>query len=214
VIQQIATNAWVVVASYIVGILGIFLSFAFYFAGREQFTMIYRVCERTLLSPKSRSFDMDIPVLFDGREITKLTRSYVLIENIGNKLMEAKDIVERATIKIANGSSINRTEVVHADDPGSQLQITADETIDNVREIKFDFLRVADSFIIVIDHTGSTSELFVECNTKAGGAIRDPSSDAPMEPLKYTGLLLLLGSIGSAIVLTIEGNLLMEASVA
>jgi len=213
-IEQIATNPWAIVASYILAILGFIAAFVFYYLSKEKFEMAYRVCERTLLSSKNRWFDMDIPVLLDGRELIQFTRSYVLILNVGNKLIEPKDIVGSLAIKTINDASIIRAEVVGTDDPGSQAQIVAAGQMDGMRELRFDFLRPTDAFIVKIDHTGSTNELFLECNTKAGGAIRDPSADAPMGAGRFTALLFLLGLIGGAIVLIVGGNgrVFMEGS--
>jgi hypothetical protein len=117
-------------------------------------------------------------------------------------------------IKTINDASIIRAEVVDTDDPGNQPQIVADGQTDNMRELRFEFLRPTDAFVVKIDHTGSTNELFVECNTKAGGAIREPGADAPMKPGKFMRLFVLLSLIGGAIVLIVgpNGKVFMEAS--
>jgi len=203
-IEKIATNPWVVVGSYIVGILGIVIVFVVYFVSKEKFAMTYQVCELTLLSPEKRSFDMDLPILIEGQKLVQFTRSYVLIRNVGNKIIEPKDIVGSAAIKTINNASIIGAEIVGMDDPGSQVQIVAAGQTDNMRELSFEFLRAAEAFVVKIDHTGSTNELFVECNTKAGGAIRTPRDDAPMEPFKFVAMLALLGLIGPAIALIVE----------
>src|ERR1700759_2791196 len=89
-----------------------------------------------------------------------------------NKLIEPDNIAGKMTINTLDGATIVEAEVVCADDPGSQ-EISAGGQM--MREIGFEFLRPQDAFIVRVDHTGSTNELFVDCRMKAGGPIGRPT---------------------------------------
>jgi hypothetical protein len=200
-IEQIATNPWIVVGSYVVGVAGIVLACVFYYTQIEKFILSYEICERTLMRvSESRPFDLDFPLVSKGREIEQLTRSYVLITNVGNKLIELNDVVGGLAIKTINeDAKVISAKIVGYDDPGSQVQIAAG---DDVGELKFEFLRPEDGFIVKVDHTGSTNEVFVEGRTKIGGAIKRANSGA-MGAFAFVLLVFTTGAIGGIAILSL-----------
>jgi hypothetical protein len=184
-IQVLASNPWLTVAANILGVASFVLGFIFYFRAKERFALTYLVSERTLIhSSTERPFDLNLALSWNGRPLPQLTRSYVLIRNTGNKLIEREDIVGQPSVRV--GAEIIDACIECSDDPGTQAQIVP---VGDKRsgELNLEFLRPSDAIIIRIDHTGLVREIFVECHTKAGGPIKKN----PAEP----GFFIAAGSL-------------------
>jgi hypothetical protein len=147
------------------------IAFYFYFRSKERFALSYSVSEKKLIQASTlRPFDMNVPLSWNGHDVTRLTRSFILIQNTGNKLVQRTDIVGIPSVQVGEGSTIIDAGVIFADDAGSKVSLK--ESSINKRAFDLEFLRQKDGFILKIDHTGSLNELFVECKTMAGGSIK------------------------------------------
>ncbi|VIO71257.1 hypothetical protein [Bradyrhizobium ivorense] len=181
----------------LVGIVGVALAIYFYFKAKERYTLSYKVAERQLIQASSlRPFDMDVPLNWGGHDITRLTRSFILITNSGNKLVESSDISSVARIRVSDKSTIIEAKIVYADDPGSQILISGGDS--SSRTLDFAFIREREGCIIKVDHTGFLNEVFVECRTKASGSIKK-ISDGPRAALTLLVGLPTMWAIGSVI---------------
>jgi hypothetical protein len=155
----------------LVGVIGVALAVYFYFRAKERYALSYKVTERQLIQASSlRPFDMDVPLSWGGREVARLTRSFILITNSGNKLIQKSDLTNSATVQVSQDSKIIDTAIIFSDDPGSQVLISGGSSSSS--EINFEFIRPNDGCVIKVDHTGYLNEVFVEFSTKAGGSIK------------------------------------------
>jgi hypothetical protein len=170
-ISELASNPLFNLFNGLVGFVGVALAVYFYFKAKERYTLSYKIAERQLIQASSlRPFDMDVPLSWGGHDVTRLTRSFILIENSGNKLIERSDLASPPSIQVLQDDKIIHAELIFSDDPGSQIVI--DVGTNNSRSLGFEFIRPADACVIKVDHTGQLNEVFVECRTKAGGAIK------------------------------------------
>jgi hypothetical protein len=170
-ISELANNPLFSLFNGLVGFVGVALAVYFYFKAKERYTLSYKITERQLIKDSSlRPFDMDVPLNWGGHDVTRLTRSFIFIKNSGNKLIEGSDLSNAPSIQVLQDNKIIHAELVFSDDPGSQIIINAGT--DNTRSLDFEFIRPADGCVIKVDHTGQSNEIFVECRTKPGGAIK------------------------------------------
>lgn len=176
----------------VIGFVGVVLAFYFYFKGKERFALSYTVVEKMLIQPSTKlPFDLDVPLSWNGKQLTRLTRTYILLKNTGNKLIERADIVGVPAVNVAASSQIIEADVVFSDDPGSQALINSGVT--SARSFDFVFLRPSDAFIIRVDHTGALNELFVDCKTKAGGPIKKTNQTVRVFFGSVVGIILAIG---------------------
>lgn len=176
-VEFLASYPYLTVAANLSGLIGLALAFFFYYRGKERFALTYRVAERLLIQSSSTlPFDMDVPLSRKGVEVSRLTRSFILVRNTGNKLIEWSDLVKTPLIKVGDPSSILDYELILADDPGTAVLLGPPEG--SSRTLVFAFLRPGDGFILKIDHTGGINELYMDCRTKAGGPIKKVNEKA------------------------------------
>lgn len=160
------------IAANLTGVVGFGLAIFFYFRAKERFAISYKAAEKVLIQPStSLPFDLDVPLSWNGTPVARLTRTYILITNTGNKLIERNDIVGIPSIRVSDNSEIIESELVVSDDPGSRASISSG-SLGPMRAFDFEFLRPSDGFILKVDHTGALNELFIECKSKAGGPIK------------------------------------------
>jgi hypothetical protein len=176
-IAWLANYPLLTLAANLTGVVGFGLAIFFYFRSKEKFVLSYNITEKLLIQPSTKlPFDMDVPLSWNGKQLTRLTRSFILVSNTGNQLVERSDIVGVSSLQVAGTSEIIKAEIVFSDDPGSQAAVNSGSG--NSRSFDFEFLRPRDSFIIKVDHTGALNEIFPECKTKAGGPIKKSNQRA------------------------------------
>lgn len=170
-IELLGQNPWFSVLANSAGLVSFILGIVFYFKSKEKFAMAYFVAEKTLIDqPAKLPFDLDLPVSIAGTAVQRLTRTFVLIRNNGNKLIEPNDNVGLPSLAVGSASTILNFEVVMSDDPGSQFSLLTTAT--NSLDVRMNFIRPKEGFVIKVDHTGAQNELFVNWRTKIGGPIR------------------------------------------
>jgi len=181
----------------VVGVVGVGLAFYFYFRSKESYQTSYNVAERVVVQPTERTlpFELDNPVEIDGRKITQLTRTYICIRNIGNKLIDGADIVGTSTIRSMSNSEIMSASVVFVEDAGSNPTLIRQSN--SSVDIKFDFLRPNEGMIVRLDHLGLTNEVYLNLKTKHGGPI-SRESGRTARILVRTALATILVSGGGA----------------
>jgi hypothetical protein len=185
------------VAANLTGVVGFALAIFFYFRSKEKVVLRYNIAEKLLIQPSTKlPFDMDVPLSWNGKQLTRLTRSFILVSNTGNRLVERSDIVGVSSLQVAGTSEIINAEIVFSDDPGSQAAVNSGSG--NLRSFDFEFLRPRDSFIIKVDHTGALNEIFPECKTKAGGPIKKSNQRAKIISWSVFAVLI-IGCLGNVI---------------
>ncbi|MFK4538024.1 hypothetical protein ABIA00_006207 [Bradyrhizobium ottawaense] len=147
---------------------------------------------------------MDVPVSWNGKAFARLTRSYLLVRNTGNKVLEPGDLVGEPMLRVAKTTEIVEASVKMLDDPGSEVQLLPRG--EATRALHFKFLRPRDAIIIKVDHTGGTNEIFLDGRTKAGGPLKKQGST--LEILSFLGTVFggssLLGSVILTVALTAD----------
>jgi hypothetical protein len=196
-IAWLANYPLLTIAANLTGVVGFALAIFFYFRSKEKVVLRYNIAEKLLIQPSTKlPFDMDVPLSWNGKPVTQLTRTFILVSNTGNRLVERSDIVGVPSLQVAGTSEIINAELVFSDDPGSQVAVKDGSS--NLRSFDFEFLRARDSFIIKVDHTGALNEIFPECKTKVGGPIKKSNQRAKI--VLWSGFAVLLtGALGNAI---------------
>lgn len=193
----LANYAPLSIAANLAGVVGFGLAFFFYFRAKERFVLSYKVVEKLLIQPSSRRpFDLDLPLSRNDQVVSQLTRTYILITNTGNKLIERGDIVGISSIQVSDKAEIIESELVFSDDPGSRASISGG-SLGPTRAFDFEFLRPKDGVIFKVDHTGALNELFIECKSKAGGPIRKTNQKfaAIFWPTIVVAMMVLVGYV-------------------
>jgi hypothetical protein len=123
-IAWLANYPLLTVAANLTGVVGFGLAIFFYFRSKEKVVLSYNITEKLLIQPSTKlPFDMDVPLSWDGKQLTRLTRSFILVSNTGNQLVERSDIVGVSSLQVAGTSEIIKAEIVFSDDPGSQAAV-------------------------------------------------------------------------------------------
>jgi hypothetical protein len=169
-INNLSTNSTFIVLSGACSIVAIALAFVFYFRSKERYTLSYSISGRVLLQPSKKPYDIDLPLSFAGRPISRLSRTFLLVQNHGNKLIETKDLASPSMIECKGEGELLAVKIVKVDDPASDLRLAFGA--DGRAKLDFAFLRPGDGFLIRVDHTARPDDLFLACKTKQAGPIR------------------------------------------
>lgn len=175
-LNQLSTNSIFIVASSCTGFIGLALSIYLFYRSKDRFTLTYLVVEKQLWKPlvQKKPFDVDLPRLFNGREIKKLTRSFVLVSNSGNKLLRADDFIGPSSVE-CKGAEILVARSIFNEDEASNLKVAISEDKKSA-PFTVSFIRPKEGFIFQVDHTGDLNDLFLKCSTKQNGPIKKKTS--------------------------------------
>lgn len=132
----------------IVGIIGVFLAFYFYFKGRREKNLVY-VCSSILVV--SRQLPADVSVSFKGDQVNILFISRVSIWNQGNEPIRKEDISPKDPLIITFRGRILSLQGIESSRHaiGSQVTVVGENEV----VVTFDFLDKNDgvSFSVLTD---------------------------------------------------------------
>jgi hypothetical protein len=141
-----------------VGFISIAIALVIYRLSRPRPTLAYQTRGIRLLGHNSEEIPSGVEVRFHGRVIPRLTKSFVVVWNAGQKTFISQDLVASDPLRFEFGAdaellsvSVTRTSrdvtgVRHVISPENPHQV----------ELAFDFLDPGDGAVIEVLHTGST----------------------------------------------------------
>lgn len=186
--------------NFAIAVISVILAVYLYIRGLDRVTLQYQTTERTILEQRTdqRPFDPDIVLPHNPPGYGRVTRSFILLTNSGNKLIETSDLSGNCYIQCGSNEHILSANIVFADDPASRPIIG--EPTENKASFAFDFLRPKDGLIIKIDHTGKPNELFLSLRTKLGGPVQKGTNNITTLIFLF-GLLLFFSAIGGLFII-------------
>lgn len=115
-----------------------------------------------------------LKILFDEKPVEDLTITNFTIWNKGNGTIEKDNIVTDYPLCIASKNSkesrILNAEIIEQSEPANKFSI---ETNPDKVVLDFDYVDKNDGVTIQIIHSGSSSDLYVDCKIKGGNLSQD-----------------------------------------
>lgn len=159
---------WFTILNTIVGIIiGIVVSYYFYKKGLVKNELAYKEKSIKILDIENEVRIPNIKILYDNSEVRRLNKTYIVLWNNGNKMIEYKDIVEKDKLKInfnSNNGKILEGKVVKTVRDVNDFKVI--NIKDNELEIIFDFIDKEDGVLIEVFHT------FYNYNVLINGTIK------------------------------------------
>ncbi len=144
--------------SLLLGLLGILLSFYFYFKSIKNRIPIYVIRTINLVKEKIQKIDT-VKIMYSNREINNLSISKIAIWNDGKETINKNDVANSSPIKINinNNFNILDAEILYQKNNANDFKI---EIEDNKKciNLTFDYFDFEEGVILQIYHTGNSSE--------------------------------------------------------
>lgn len=163
------------IVSLILAILTV-LSFAFaiycQYKNKERKEISYCLKSNHLIRKKKSKFEK-ISISYDGKRVEDLCVSKFTIWNSGNRTLNCSDIVEskELTISTSQNNIILDVEIIVCSEETNKFSV---ETIDETTiKINFDYVDKKDGTIVQIIHTGTDSDIQIDCKIKGGKPIKN-----------------------------------------
>lgn len=169
IIKFFEDNVNTIIATIAGGIISYIISYIFYKKDKNKSILAYQTNSDVILNKDNQINLDDIKITYNNKEISNLSKSYIIIWNMGNKTIEGKDIVEDDKLRIVfNGDDgeILYPKIIKT--TRNVIKFNANK-IDNKNkevEINFDYLDVNDGAFIEILHTFQKAEPIIEGTIK------------------------------------------------
>ena len=139
----------------IIGLVGIVTAGVTYVLTRQRTRLAYRYVGERLLGLSTDGLPTDITVQYRGQEIQRLTRTFVVFWNAGEKTILAADIVEAdpLRLKLRDNGSVLAATVLKVGRTVCQVEAKLIPSSSNEVSLGFAFLDSGDGAVIEILHT-------------------------------------------------------------
>ncbi len=126
-----------------------------------------------------------LKLLFDNKEIDSLSISKFTIWNSGNEVIQKADLVSERPLCIVSrdleNSAILDASIVLQNEPTNHFEATVDS---NKVEVGFDYADKKQGVVVQVVHSGSASDLYVDCKIKGGKLSQEKLQKAPKKGKK------------------------------
>ncbi|OQW32902.1 MAG: hypothetical protein A4E19_05995 [Nitrospira sp. SG-bin1] len=138
----------------VIGLLGIAIAIFIYLRTRQRTRLAFAYTAQQLLG-STGALPRDITLQFRGKEITKLTRTLVLVWNSGENTILADQIVSSDPLQLvfAEGSQVLSATVLKQTRAVNQLQTILIPEPGNSLFLRFEYLDTGDGALIEVLHT-------------------------------------------------------------
>lgn len=164
----------------VLGILGIFLGFYFYLAGKVVSRISLHHVELSVIGSATSVCDEHLEIKFQNEPVKRLTKNLTRLWNSGNKTINGADIVrmDRLRAFVSPDNKILQVWIIKKtrDIVEVNYEIKGNEVF-----IDFDFLDQSDGFAIEITHSGGLGEL--EWAGTIKGMPKGLKKDSPQIPV-------------------------------
>jgi hypothetical protein len=140
----------------LIGLAGLVAAVAIYFFTRQRTVLAYQARGQRLLGHATSGLPPEVTVQYEGREISKLTRSILTLWNAGEKTIAGSDIVEgdRLRLLLGDGSEILSAEIIQQSRAAIRSSVHLPKRPTDRATMEFDFLDHNDGFVVEVLHTG------------------------------------------------------------
>jgi len=142
-----------------IGLLGIAVAFYFYVKSVRKKKLVFTNKESVVLGDSDDSFHERLRVLFDEKEVTRVTRSVFVLWNAGRETIRGSDISHSDPLCLAfpKNTEILMLSVDRMTRPAVAANVKARaETERHCVDIDFDFLDFKDGFTLSVVHNAPT----------------------------------------------------------
>jgi len=200
-VEWLAKNPWLVVTSYVIGILGVVLAVVFYYKSRKVKSPLYASKTTNIISARDLAKNArGLEIFFRGEGVENLSVTRVAFWNGGSDTINYSDVPSSDPIVVCLREECRIFEAsVDAKKAANEFGVSIDDPT-RVR-LLFDYIDKNDSAILRILHTGTSSlDVQVKGSVKGAGPLKNAlgipigamHSKWP-QPLRYAiGLVCLL----------------------
>jgi hypothetical protein len=138
----------------LLGIAGLAVAFVTYVLTRQRRILAFQQRGQKLLGHEAQGLPEAVGVTYRGRAIPRVTKTFVVLWNAGEKVISGTDIVESDRLRIDVGED---AEILSTNVRASTRAVVGLKILDvsaRVAEIKFDFLDAGDGAVVELLHTG------------------------------------------------------------
>ena len=113
--------------------------------------------------------EIGVSVTYKRKRISRLSRCYLLLSNGGNRNLVFKDDINRILVSVPDGEQVLRAGVLSIDDKANLCEA---KVVDQCADLRFDYLRVRESVIFFVDHTGQENTEHISISPREKNLIR------------------------------------------
>jgi len=151
------------------GILGIVAASYFYRKSRYISKLAYQHEDVTLLGEADAAFPDEVKILFDGKDVPRVTSNKVILWNAGNTTIGASQLVASDPFRIElkeKSSSILKVRIINKTREVNGFRVHEQKDEMFKRELHFDFLDPNDGVVFEIIHSGGRKDLDIKGTIK------------------------------------------------
>jgi len=150
------------------GLTGIVLAIFFYFKSRSIRRIVYLKRSFSLLGKSTTSLD-NFSASYQGKELSSLRASKIMLWNCGNTTISKTDIAnsEKLSINLPNENRILESRVLSASNKSNEVTLNLDNE-NSSTIIEFEYLDPGQGLVVSILHTGYERQIDVKGIIKGG----------------------------------------------
>ncbi|MBE6814775.1 MAG: hypothetical protein E7522_04920 [Ruminococcaceae bacterium] len=171
-LQELLDNTLFQTFLAIIAIVGFAYGFIFQRINKEKKEFSYCLKSNHLIRKKKSKFEK-ISISYDGKQIEDLCVSKFTIWNSGNRTLNSIDMVDskELTISTLDSSIILDVEIIACSDETNKFSVKSID--DHTIKVNFDYVDKKEGVIVQIIHTGTDSDIQIDCKIKGGKQIKN-----------------------------------------
>jgi hypothetical protein len=162
-INSLASNPWITVGGFVIGLLGVVLAVVFYVKAKKERVPCYEHSSNTLIEGVDKTLD-GLQLHYRGQPQSRITVTKVVFWNEGRETIDKSDLVIADPVRILCPLSVDILDIQIVQSSSSanavRLGLPSSSGKHTSYPIEFEYLDHKDYFVIQIVHNGDDTPRF------------------------------------------------------
>jgi hypothetical protein len=139
----------------LIGLISIIIAVCIYRASRVGARPVYQRRALRLIGVKEQALPEEVSVLFKGKNVPRLTKTYIILWNSGKATIEGKAIVTDDPLRLEfnDGSEVLSAQVIKQTHTPNKFVVNINQQSTNVVFFNFEYLNTQDGVTLELLHT-------------------------------------------------------------
>jgi hypothetical protein len=139
----------------LIGLIGLVVALCIYRASRIGARPVYQSRAFRLIGVKEQALPNEVAILYSGRNVQRLTKTYIILWNSGKAIVEGKDIVidDPLRLEFSEGSEVLSARVIKETHKPNKFMVNINQQSNNIVFINFEYLNAQDGVTLELLHT-------------------------------------------------------------
>jgi hypothetical protein len=170
-IKGLVSNYWFTLSSYVIGILGIVISYYLYFKAKKDKLPYYDLFKYTIVHDYLNKVE-GLEILYGGKKIQNLHSTKFTLWNGGESISE-QDVAPADPIRIVLGENAQllSAKLRHVVNPTNNFAVIPNAE-QNTVDVTFDYFDKNEGMTLLIYHTGDRDNVHIKGTIKGVGPLR------------------------------------------